>query len=132
MSNDDDDDRNVWGEYVLPKLIEALGEIEGEVTAIKLHFGYGQFAVATISRKGLEDLVKILELFGTGDVTDMLGAPKYLQALTLDIRRGQFMIVECRYLPLGIALDEFVATLTVAGKFIPLPIEELKREQETL
>lgn len=129
MSNDDYDDTNVWGDIVLPKVLAALG-IEGAAKAVRLHFEYGQFATATISRDGLEDDMRLLSIFGTSDVAKTLCAPDGVQAITVDIQAGGFLTVDCRYIPLKAATDELVATLNATDKFIPF--QESKPEWEVL
>jgi hypothetical protein len=101
----------IWGNNLLPLVLEALGGVYGEPNGIRLHFEYRCYATATIMHDFDSDQIRQLPIWGTGAVADALGAPKGLQALTLDIRKDNFVICYCRYAPIKASLVELVSSL---------------------
>lgn len=109
-TNETDIEDNIWGNTLLPAVMDAIG-IDGDAKGVRLHFEYGEYATATIMRDDQDDAVHILPLFGTNVISEALGAPKYLQAITIDIEKDMFAICHCRYVPLDASIDGIVAAL---------------------
>lgn len=121
------DERFLWGNIALPVIIEALGGFDGaapavgdgEVYGVSLHFEYDKFATATIFyHDGTPEAfqceeVRQLPILGTNVISAALGAPRGLQAITIDIERDMFTVVNCRYAPIDTSLGVFVAALKV-------------------
>lgn len=107
------DEELIWGNTLLPIILDAIGDIDGNVTGITLHAEYAMFATATIVRPELEDEFRILPHFGTEWMSPSLAAPRGLQAITLEIAQDFFAIVNCRYLPIEASVDKLVAALKV-------------------
>lgn len=112
------DDDYCWGNTWLPAVLEAIrdaphvsGGFEGKVYGIRLHAEYGMFATATIMHGCGSEITGILPHFGTNWLSAALGAPRGLQAITVDIHEEKFVIVHCRYAPIDTPIDAVVAAL---------------------
>lgn len=110
------EDSYCWGNIWLPAVLEAIGGFEGytKVYAIKLHAEYGQFAIATILHGAGSELTRILPHFGTEWLSVALNAPRGLQAITVNIEEGFFVICQCRYAPIDTPVEAVVAALKVS------------------
>lgn len=108
-----EDTVHLWGDMLLPAILEALGE-SGDFDGVRLQFAYGQYAVATLIRDGYLNVDRLLPIFGIDSqegIGKALGASRYINALTLFVRKGEIAMVECRYFPLQMKPDELVAAL---------------------
>lgn len=105
------DDDLIWGNTLLSIVLEAIGGIDGNVTGITLHAEYGMFTTVTIRRPGLADEMRTLPHFGTEWLSPALAAPRGLQAITVDIAKEMFTIVNCRYVPIEASIDKLIAAL---------------------
>lgn len=90
----------LWGISLLPVIKDALG-IGGEVHSVSLHFEYGMYATATLDDGSGNKFERQLTIFGTNAVSEALGAPKGLNAITMDISWSDFAICSCRYFPIA-------------------------------
>lgn len=106
------DEEAIWSNNVLPAVLDAIGSFEGsKVYGIRLHFEYGRYATATIMFGCGSEIERGLSIFGTNAVSAALAAPRYLQAITVDIQKDCFVIINCRYAPTDMKLADLVNAL---------------------
>lgn len=100
----------LWGDYALPAILDALGVSQEGAQGVSLHFEYGQFATATITREGVDDEMHYLPgyQYGTNCVSPSLTLPKGVQAITVHVGKGQFTTVETRHVPISTQLSQFL------------------------
>lgn len=109
MSNED----KCWGDIWLPVILKAVTGTEIGARGVRLHFEYGMYATAALIYDDDSESVRTLSLFGTNSISEVLNAPRYLQAITLDVEENKFVIANCRYAPMDANLDEVLATLAM-------------------
>lgn len=97
-------DNDIWGTYALPYVLMAIGGFDGKVYGITLHAEYGSYATATIKFGCGSEITRGLPHFGTNWLSAIVGAPKGLQAITLDVNEGEFVIAHCRYAPIDMSV----------------------------
>lgn len=109
------DDESCWGDYWLPAVLEAIGGFEGKVNGVRINAEHGRVATATIMRPGYDDEWRVLPHHGTVWLSEALpfGVPRGIQAITVDIKEGEFVIVNCRYAPIDTPIDAMIAALKV-------------------
>jgi hypothetical protein len=104
-------DNDIWGNTWLPAVLDALGDYPEKTYAVRLHFEYDMPATATFLHGDGSELTRILPLKGTNVLSVAMGAPRGLQALTINIEEGVFVIAECRYAPIEASLEQVIAAL---------------------
>lgn len=106
-----DDEFTLWGDRLLPILLNVIGDSTLDVETVEMHFEYGMFATFTLKSPRFEDQVYVSEIFGTSDISPLLDLPKGVQAITIVIGKGSFTLVDTRFAPIGIDIDAFLNKL---------------------
>lgn len=110
------DDKLCWGDTWLPPILGVLGIADDGVRGVHLHAEYGNFLLVKILYNNGEPVSRVIPIFGTNWISSVVGAPRGVQVIKIEIELGFFVICHCRFVPIDTSIDDVVAALKASAE----------------
>lgn len=104
-------DNDCWANTWLGPILDAIGVKDADARGVRLHAEYGVFATATIYDKACKATTHLLTHFGTTWVSGVFNLPRGVQAITVDMFDGTFVIANVRFAPIDVSYISVVNAL---------------------